>query len=76
MVTKEGRDGPEGAEPGGADAPRADASRDPAPVSEAVRLERLDDSLRKVRELLELRGDFDFSKVRLPDVSGWEDELE
>lgn len=43
---------------------------------EAVRLERLDDSLDKLRELKKLWGHFDFSQVRLPDVSAWEDDPE
>lgn len=45
-------------------------------ASETVRLERLDDSLDKVRELMKRWGHLDAPRMKIPDVSGWEDELE
>lgn len=47
------------------------------PLSEAVRLEILNDSRNAIRKHVELWGDFDISKVILPDISVWlEDEPE
>jgi hypothetical protein len=48
----------------------------PNGASEAVRLERLDDSLNKLRVLMQRWGHLGVPRMALPDIRGWEDELE